>query len=136
MHSLNLAMQENSIKWTTIAEEILAIKQLLLEISIENVLTDSKLVCSMIGIYIDYEDPLFDRRCQIQVRGHELCQSFKADAIPMIIRGLDKRFYNANLEILMSIDALDASKSCYLDFNSYYPWFHDTKAALSLTSIS
>ena len=34
---------------------------------------------------------------------------------------LDKRFSNANLEILMSIDALDASKSCYLDFNRLLP---------------
>ena len=123
MHSLNLAIQENSIKWTTIAGEILPIKQLPLEISIENVLTDSKLVCSMIGIYIDYEDPLFDRRCQSQVRGHELCQSLKPDAIPMIIRELDKRFSNTNLEILISIDALDASKLCYLDFNRLLPLF-------------
>ena len=74
-------------------------------------LTDSKLVCSMIGIYIDYE----------KVRGHELSQSLKADAIPMIIRELDKRFSNANLKILMSIDALDASITCYLDFNRILP---------------
>ena len=66
MHSLNLAMEENSIKWTTIAGEILAINQLLLEISIENVLTDSKLVCSMIEIYIDYENPIEGVRAKFE----------------------------------------------------------------------
>ena len=54
----------------------------------------------------------------------------------MIIKELDKRFSNVNLEILMSIDALDASKSCYLEFNMLLPLISHTKAALSLTSIS
>ena len=92
MHSFNFAMQENSNKWTKIAGEILAIKKLLNEKSIENVLTDSKFVCFMIGIYIDHEDPLFDRRYHSQVRGNELCLSLKADAITMIIGELDKSF--------------------------------------------
>ena len=56
-------------------KEILAIRHLLLEISIENVLTDSRAVRSMIGIYIDYEDPLYDLRCQRQVRGYDYANS-------------------------------------------------------------
>ena len=75
----------------------------------------------MIGIYIDSEDPLYDLRCQRQVRGYELCEFLKADAILMIIKELYKRVSNVNLEILMSIDALDASKSCYSDFNMILP---------------
>ena len=55
-------------------KETLAIRHLLLEISIENVLTDSRAVRSMIGIYIDYEG-LYDLRCQRQVRGYDYANS-------------------------------------------------------------
>ena len=46
----------------------------------------------------------------------EFCERLKAASVPMLLQELERRFSGENTEILGALEALDASKSVYLDY--------------------
>ena len=55
------------------------------------------------------------------VSHREFCEGLKAASIPMLLGELERRFSNENIEVLGALEALDASKSTYLDYKTLAP---------------
>ena len=109
-------MQEISINWITVVSEMVAVRKLLLEIEIDDIIETATKLCSTIGITLDYEDPLSNTRND-NTTPHELCESLKT-TFPLLLQGLERRFSDDIIQVLKAIEALDASKSNYLDYAS------------------
>ena len=74
--------------------------------------------CSEIGITINYEDPLQSLRSNNLYDPKLFCQELKEKSINNIIKEFDRRFSKGNIQLLSSLDSLDASKQAYLDFDA------------------
>lgn len=113
MNGMSMVMQESDIKWVTAANEMVAIRKLLVEIESDKIIESAKNLCSTVGITVDYEDALYVSRndtTPTSVSPREFCERLKAASIPMILGELERRFSNENIEVLGALEALDASK--------------------------
>ena len=62
MNGLSKTMQEYDIKWVNVANEMLAVKRLLLELKTNDIIEHAEELCSTVNIALDYEDPLYVSR--------------------------------------------------------------------------
>ena len=118
IQTLILCMQEKNIKWISIVSEIHAIKQQLEMINISEIIGKASIKCSEIGITINYEDPLQSLRSNSLYDPKLFCQEQKEKSINNITKEFDRRFSKGNIQLLSSLDSLDASKQAYLDFDA------------------
>ncbi|XP_028408662.1 zinc finger MYM-type protein 1-like [Dendronephthya gigantea] len=120
MHGLSKAMQETNVKWLNVANEMVAVRKLLVEIETNDIIETAKELCSTVNITLDYEDPVHVSR-QDSTRSacpREFCNRLKATSVPTLLEELERRFSGANTDILGALEALDASKSTYLDYTT------------------
>ena len=54
MHGLSKAMQ--NVKWLNVANEMVAVRKLLIEMETNNIIESAKELCSTVNITLDYED--------------------------------------------------------------------------------
>ena len=101
----------------TVGSEMVAVRKLLVEIKIDDIIETATNLCSTVGITPDYEDPLSNTRNDTTTP-RELCESLKTTSIPLLLQELERRFSGDNIKVLKAIEALDASKSNYLDYAS------------------
>ena len=120
MNGLSKTMQEYDIKWVNVANEMLAVKRLLLELKTNDIIEHAEELCSTVNIALDYEDPLYVSRRGVtrSTCPREFCESLKAASVPMLLEELERRFSREKTSILAALEALDASKGTYLDYNT------------------
>jgi hypothetical protein len=118
MDGLSKSMQETNIKWLNIANEMVAVRKLLVEIDTNEIIESAKELCATVGITLDYEEPVYVSRQDSTESAcpREFCERLKAASVPMLLQELERRFSGENTEILGALEALDASKSVYLDY--------------------
>ncbi|KAI6649563.1 Hydrocephalus-inducing protein [Oopsacas minuta] len=119
MNGLSKTMQEYDIKWVNVANEMSAVKRLLLELKTNDIIEHAEELCSTVNIALDYEDPLYVSRRGVtrSTCPREFCESLKAASVPMLLEELERRFSRENTSILAALEDLDASKATYLDYN-------------------
>ena len=134
MNGSSKAMQEVNIKWIAIASEMLAVRKLLKDVNIHDIIDVAWSLCSSVGVPITFEDPIHSQRQAAEVpTGHvQFCESLKEQAIPLILKELDRRFNNQNIEVLAALDALDASKEAYLNHQIMSPLVSRFKDCLTI----
>ena len=117
MNGLSKTMQEYDIKWVNVANEMLAVKRLLLELKTNDIIEHAEELCSTVNIVLDYKDPLYVSRRGVtrSTCPREFCESLKAASVPMLLEELERRFSRENTSILAALEALDASKATYRD---------------------
>ena len=118
IQNLNLCMQEKNIKWIAIVSEIHAIKQQLEMINISEIIGKASIKCSEVGITINYEDHLQSLRSNNLYDPKLFCQELKEKSINNIIKEFDRSFSKDNIQLLSSLNSLDASKQAYLEFDT------------------
>ena len=120
MNGLSKTMQEYDIKWVNVANKMLAVKWLLLELKTTYIVEHAEELCSTVNIALDYEDPLYVSRRGVtrSTCPREYCESLKAASVPMLLEELERRFSRENTSILAALEVLDASKATYLDYNT------------------
>ena len=69
MHGLSKAVQEINVKWLNVANEIVAVRKLLVDME-ANDIESAKELCSTVNITLDYEDPVHVPR---QYSGRSAC---------------------------------------------------------------
>ena len=118
MDGLSKAMQETNIKWLSIANEMVAVRKLLVEIDTNEIIESAKELCATVGITLHYEEPLYVSRQDSTESAcpHEFCERRKAASVPMLLQELERHFSGENSKILGALEALNASKSVYLDY--------------------
>ena len=118
MHGLSKAMQETNVKWLNIANEMVAVKKLLVEIETNDIIESAKQLCATVNITLDYEEPVYVSRQDSTESAcpREFCERLRAASVPMLLQELERRFSGENTEVLAALEALDASKSTYLDY--------------------
>ena len=93
MHGLSKAMQEVNAKWLHVANEMVAVRKLLVEME-TNDIESAKELSSTVSITLDYEDPVHVSR-QDSTRSacpRELCEHLKAASVPMLLEELERRW--------------------------------------------
>ena len=118
MHGLSKAMQEINVKWLNVADEMVAVRKLLVEMETNDITESAKELCSTVNITLDYEDPVHVSRQNSRRSACpcEFCEHLKAASVPMLLEELQRRFSSENTDILGALQALDASKPTYLDY--------------------
>ena len=118
MHGLSKAMQEINVKWLNVANEMVAVRKLLVEMETNEIIESAKELCSTVNITLDYEDPVHVSRQDSRRSAcpREFCEHLKAASVLMLLEELERRFSSKNTDILGALEALDASKPTYLDY--------------------
>ena len=100
--------------------KMLAVSKLLVDVEIDDIVKSAEELCSKINITLDYEDPVYASRRDVTTSSGpcEFCESLKTTSVPMLFDDLERRFSSENTTILAALEALDASKPTYLDFNT------------------
>ena len=120
IHGLSKTIQETNIKWLNVANEMVAVRKLLVEIETNDIMESAKQLCATVNITLDYEDPVYVSREESTESAcpHEFCERLKAASVPMLLEELERRFSGENTDILHALEALNASKSTYLDYTT------------------
>ena len=87
-------------------------------IYISEIIGKASIQCSEVGITINYEDPLQSLRSNNLYDPKLFCQKLKEKSTNNIIKEFDPRFSKDIIQLLSSLDSLDASKQAYLDFDT------------------
>ena len=101
----------------------LAVRQLLQDLNVCDILDAAKSLCSSVGVPTTFEDPIHIRRETSEDPATQInfCQDLKKSSIPLILKKVDRRFKNDNVKVLAAMDSLDASKEHYLDHQAMCP---------------
>ena len=99
---------------------MVAVRKLLVEIETNDIMESTKQLCATVNITLDYEDPVYVSREESTESAcpYEFCERLKATSIPMLLKELERHFFGKNTDILHALEALDASKSTYLDYTT------------------
>ena len=103
MHGLSKAMQETNVKWLNIANEMVAVKKLLVEIETNDIIESAKQLCATVNITLDYEEPVYVSRQDSTESAcpREFCERLRAASVPMLLQELERRFSGENTEVLI-----------------------------------
>ena len=120
MHGLSKATQEINVKWLNVANEMVAVRKLLVEMETNNIIESTKELCLTVNITLDYEDPVhvFRQDSRRSACPCEFCEHLKAASVPMLLEELQRRFSGENTDILGALQTLNASKPTYLDYTT------------------
>ena len=66
MNGLTKIMQEDDIKWVNVANEMLAVNKLLVELETDDISESAEELCSTVNIALDYEAPVYVSRWDAQ----------------------------------------------------------------------
>ena len=121
MHGLSKAMQEINVTWLNVAEEMVAVRKLLVEMETNDITESARELCSTVNIILDYEDPVHVSRQDSRRSAcpREFCEHLKAASVPILLEKLERRFSSESTDILGALEALDASKPTYLDYATF-----------------
>ncbi|KAI6647808.1 hypothetical protein LOD99_8523 [Oopsacas minuta] len=104
MDGLSKTMQEYDTKW----------------LKTNDIIEHEEELCTTVNIVLDYENPLYVPRRGVtrSTSIREFCESLKVPSLLMLLEELERRFSRKNPSMLTALEALDAPKPTYLDYNT------------------